>query len=253
MYLYYSWVFMLFTQISLLFTSPSFQKQACYTEDPPRTKTHHQCIVYGATPRGRGEPGWSRTAFWMQMSISCATTNISKHTYVYSLWHSVSASCRSSCSFPGREKKKTEVIFKGKDWKRKACVQSLIFEAFEKLCCWGDAFSQRETSCRANWSILTFCYPKIAGKNWGVCAAKAISLQHCGGVYSNVLCWCRASAVDIMLGYIKGSTHLFRFKLMMLIRFSELHLYKASYCFWSPDVPAAAFTTKHVFSSRTQK
>lgn len=36
MYLYYSWVFMLFTQISLLFTPPSFQKQACYTEDHPR-------------------------------------------------------------------------------------------------------------------------------------------------------------------------------------------------------------------------
>lgn len=47
-----------------------------------------------------------------------------------------------------------------------------------------------------------------------------------------------------MLGYIKGSTHLFRFKLMMLIRFSELQLYKASYCFWSPDVPAAAYEAR---------
>lgn len=86
--------------------------------------------------------GMIPTAFLMQTSISlgCGTTNISKHTNVYSLWHSVSAGCRSSCYFPGREKKQTAVIFKGKDWKRKACVQSPRFWGFWK-CCWGDAFS----------------------------------------------------------------------------------------------------------------
>lgn len=130
---------------------------------------------------------------------------ISANIHTYSLWHSVSAGCRSSCYFPGREKKQTAVTFKGKDWKRKAFLRLL------KRC----AAEVMETSCRANRSILTLCYPKIDGKNWGVCAAKEISLQHCGGVYSNVL------VQSIMLGYIKGSTRLCRFKLMMLIRLPQ--------------------------------
>lgn len=70
MYLYYSWVFMLFTQISLLFT----QKQACYIGDHPKKKH----IIYASCT----EPRWG-----VEVSRDDPNSVFDADVYKFGLWY----------------------------------------------------------------------------------------------------------------------------------------------------------------------